>query len=162
MQKQPPEVFCKKRCSQNFVKCTVKHLYQRLCIVAGLRIVGTPLIKRGRALGPSKNRVTWGGTKNFAKKEDKPEKGEFIQKWGSCSYFTVQFQLLCCGWSEEGCGGWGGGGEQSFLQYILILQSFQLAIQDCHPSLIVPKHCIICILLIHSDNVQKMLTALFI
>ena len=29
-QKQPPDVFCKKRCSQNFVKFTGKHLCQSL------------------------------------------------------------------------------------------------------------------------------------
>ena len=32
--------------------------------------------------------------------------------------------------------------------------------QDSHPNLIVLKHSIICIFLIHSDSVEKLLTAL--
>ena len=37
---------------------------------------------------------------------------------------------------------------------------FPLLLQDSHPSLLL-KHYIICIFLIHSGSVQKMLTALF-
>ena len=47
-QKQPPEVFCEKRCSQNFVKFTEKRLCHRLIFnkVAGLRREACNFIKR--------------------------------------------------------------------------------------------------------------------
>ena len=33
--------------------------------------------------------------------------------------------------------------------------------QDSHPSVLVLKHCIICIFLVHCDSLKKMSTALF-
>ena len=53
-----------------------------------------------------------------------------------------------------GAGGGGGGGEGD-------LQSFELAMQDSHPTLYCTKSGIICTFLIHSGGLQKMLTALF-
>ena len=89
-----------------------------------------------------------GGTKNFARRHD-PEKGGLPLFY----YFTVQLHLLCV---------WGGGWGSRLLYYILVLQSFELTKQDSHPSpSIVLKHCTICIILIHSDSLQRMLTALF-
>ena len=59
---QPPEVFCKKGVLRNFAKFAGKHLCQRLCIVAGLSIFGTPM----------------GGPKILPKRGDNPAKGELI------------------------------------------------------------------------------------
>ena len=64
-------------------------------------------------------------------------------------YFTVQSHLLYV------------LGKQGSLYYFSNLQSFELAIQDCHPSFIVLKPGIICTFLIHSGSLQKLLTALF-
>ena len=57
----------------------------------------------------------------------------------------------------------GGKSKVSFITFFFFfLRSFELAIQDFHPSLfIVLKHCIIGIFLLHSGSVKKMLKALF-
>ena len=113
-----------------------------------LRIVGLtppPVLKGG--VGPStKNWVTWGrGTKFFARKGDKLEKGELIKKWEVATFFTtLQFNSITFTFSD--------------------LQSFDLAMQDFHPGShqsLVLKPGIICAFLIYSGSLQKMLTALF-
>ena len=79
------------------------------------------------------------------------KRGALMQKRRGCHffyYFTVQSHLLCV-WKKS-----------SFLYYFLF---FSLLIQPCKILIqvfIVLKHCIICIFLIHSGSVQKMLTAL--
>ena len=63
-----------------------------------------PSLIKGIGFGPSKNCVTLGGTKFFARKggEDKPEKGGgggWCRNGGLTLfyYFTVQSHLLCIG-----------------------------------------------------------------
>ena len=57
-------------------------------------------------------------------------------------------------------GGVGGGGVMFPLLH-LVLQSFQLTSKILIQVFIVLKHCIICIFLIHSDTLHRILTALF-
>ena len=51
-------------------------------------------------VGPSENRVTWGGggVQNFLLESgDKPEKGGLMYKWGGCHFFiTLQFNHIYC------------------------------------------------------------------
>ena len=50
---------------------------------------------------------------------------------------------------------------ESFLYYFSVLQSFELFMQDSHPSLYSTKTYLLHSFLIHFGSVQKMLTALF-
>ena len=127
--------------------------------IKGITIVDPPpppLIKGG-GLGPSKNWVTWGLPKIFLERGDNPEKkGDWCRNGGLplFYYFTVQFHLLCvcvCG---------GGGVKFALLHFDSSV--FWVNHTRFSSKSIVLKHCIICIFLIHSNSVQKMLTALFI
>ena len=75
-----------------------------------------------------------------------------LLKWIECChfflFFTVQSHLLCVGKVRSP-------------YYFSDLQSFELAMQDSHPSLYFTKPVIICTSQIHSGSLQKMLTALF-
>ena len=62
---------------------------------------------------------------------------------------------------NKGREGWGGGGGVMFPLLHLVLQSFQLTSKILIQVFIVLKHCIICIFLIHSDTLHRILTALF-
>ena len=49
-----------------------------------------------------------------------------MQKWGGCHFFIIlQFNCIYCVWGKK----------YSLLYYILIFQSFELTMQDSHPSL---------------------------
>ena len=117
-------------------------------------IVGTPppLLKGGA--GPSKKWVTCGSTKNFARKGGKPWKWGWCRNGGFATFFiTLQFNCIYCVWVCV-------LGELKLLYCILILQSFELTMQDSQLSLL--TILIICIFFILSDSVQKMLIALLI
>ena len=77
--------------------------------------------------------------------------GGLCRNEGVATFFiTLQFNHIYCVWEKS-----------SFLYYILF---FSLLIQPCKIIIqvfIVLKHSIICIFLIHSGSVQKLLTALF-
>ena len=92
-----------------------------------------------------------GGIKNFARKGVK--RGGWCRNGGEgCHFFiTLMFNCIYCVWQ----------GKKSFLYYILILQSFELIMQDSHPNLFIIK---IFYHLHISDSfwcLQRMLTALF-
>ena len=70
---------------------------------------------------------------------DKPEKwGEVDVEMGGCHFFitlqfrSITFTVCVCVW---GGGGGGEGGIVRFPLYLSDLQSFELAMQDSHPSL---------------------------
>ena len=95
-----------------------------------------------------------GGVQHFLlEKEDKPEKERVDVEMGELPLFlllssSITF-TLCVGKVRS-----------SFLYYFLF---FSLLIQPCKILIqisIVLKHCIICLFLIHSGRVQKMLTTL--
>ena len=97
-------------------------------------MVGTPLLLKvggDGGVGPSKNWVTWGGgdTKNFARKGGgvDAEMGgyHFLLLYSSIAFTECVSVSVCV------C----GGGEYSVFYYILVLQSFELTMQDLHPSL---------------------------
>ena len=94
-------------------------------------------------------------------------------------YFTVQLHLLwvsvfmcvcvcvcvCGGGGVGGVGGLGDvGGVEGVIKFPLLhfgSSVFWVNILDSHPNFYSLKHFIICIFLIHSDTLQRMLTALF-
>ena len=115
----------------------------------------TPLVlKEGRTFRKLSHQG--GGMKFFARKGDKPEKGELMQKQGvgrgGCHFFlTLQFNHIYCVW---------GGSKVPFITFWifnLLSQPFKILIQ----VFIVLKLGIICIFLIRSGSIQKMLTVLF-
>ena len=65
--------------------------------------------------------------KIFLEMVDNPEKGGRVDvDKGGCHFFiTLQFSCIYCVWGKK----------ESLLYYILILQSFELTMQDSHPSL---------------------------
>ena len=111
----------------------------------------------GGGVGPSKNWVTWEVPKSLLERGITLKRGRgWCRNWRESRelplfyYFTVQLHLLCV------------GEKKNFLYYILVFQSFELTMQNSHPSpFIILKHCIICIFLIHSDSLRRLLTALF-
>ena len=85
-------------------------------------IVGPLLLKWGRTIQKLDHFLGGGVPKILLKSRDNPEKS-----WLPLfCYFTIQLHLLsvCV-----------GGGSKVCFYYILILQSFELAMQDSHPSL---------------------------
>ena len=69
---------------------------------------------------------------------------------GGAYFITFQLHCIFCVWGEK-------------VKFPLLrFDSSVLAIRHPQPSLLVLKHCIIYIFLIHSDSAQKILTALFI
>ena len=75
----------------------------------------------------------------------------------SLLYSSVAFTVCVC----VCVGGGGGGGGKNIIYKILFFNYFELPMQDSHLSLCSIKYCIICIFLIHSDSLQKILPALF-
>ena len=118
-------------------------------ILRCLIIVGTPLLKGGSRTFQNLSHQGWFDI--FCQKGGINLKRGLMQKWWGCHffyYFTIPSHLFYV-WEKS-----------SFLYYFLF---FNLLIQPCKILIqvfIELKHCIICIFLIHSGSVQKMLTAL--
>ena len=143
-----PENVCYNSCSVNLTKFQVcKILFKHCpCVLPVLcksirnnTIVGTPKI-----VGPSKNWVTWGATKSIGGKGEYPWKGRggWCRNGGWHFFITLQFICIYC---VCVCGG--GGEGVSFLYYILVLHSFELTVQDSHPSFHSIKTYHLCIFL---------------
>ena len=88
------------------------------------------------------------GTKFYARKEDKTEKEELMQKWRGCQIFiTLQFNCIYCVWVKSKV-------------FFITFWFFSLWSWPCKILIqvfIVLKHCIICIFLIHSDSFWSIL-----
>ena len=110
----------------------------KIIIFKKWNIVGTPRLAGGGGLGPSKNWVTWGGgTKFFARKGDKPEKGGVDVEIGGVQLFLLLYSSV-----------------QSHLHFWISFSS-TFSSKSC------TKPGIISTFLIHSGSLQKMLTAIF-
>ena len=99
-------------------------------------------------VGPSLSHLRGGYQNILWERGDNPEKGEGWCRNGGCHFlycFTVQVHLVCVLRKSK----------VSFITFWF----FSLLSYPC--MILIPSHCIICIILIHSDSVQKMLTALF-
>ena len=100
----------------------------------------------GGGLGSSKNWVTWGGgTKFFARKGDKPEKGGVDVEIGGVQLFLLLYSSV-----------------QSHLHFwISVFWVSHARFSSTFSSKSCTKPGIISTFLIHSGSPQKMLTALF-
>ena len=113
-----------------------------------------PLIKGEGGGGNGVGRLVLGGYQKFCQKgEITLKKGGWYRNGGGelplSYYFTVQLHILCVGKKVKFA-------VLHFDSSVIWVNHARFSSKSC-----IIQHCIICILLIHSDSVQKILTPLF-